>query len=140
MSLHWLTLSLAGQGLVVLDPDPRGHRWAWGQIAVEPPPEPQHLEPTHLGFGSLDPHQDSASFPTTAASPHWVRVFPALEMPMAPHSMVPLSPHASSRMAETPGIRGSACPGAALGTEMLHLGPWDIRGALSLLPCSAGCC
>lgn len=58
-----------------------------GQIAVEPPPKPQHLEHICLGFGSLHPHQDSASFLTTAASPQWVRVFPALEMLMAPHPM-----------------------------------------------------
>lgn len=85
MSSHQLTLSLAGQGLMVLDPDPQGSRWAWGPMAVGPQPEPQHLERTCLGFGSLHPHQDSASFPTTATSPPWVRVFPALEMPMAPH-------------------------------------------------------
>lgn len=68
MSSPWLTLSLAGQGLMVLDPDLPGCGWAWGQIAVEPLPEPQHLEPTCLGYGSLHPHQDSTSLPITAAS------------------------------------------------------------------------
>lgn len=67
MSLHLLTLSLAGQGLMVLDPDPQGSRWAWGQMVVGPQHEPQHLEPTCLVFGSLHSHQDSACFPTTAA-------------------------------------------------------------------------
>lgn len=79
----------------MLDPDPQRHGWAWGQMAVEPPPEPQHLEPTCPGFGSLHPHQDSTSFPTTAASSLWVRVFPELDMPMAPQPMTP-SPNASS--------------------------------------------